>query len=77
MYIATNLEELRLQPGGIHELKGNFAGRLAIKLKHGIRMILRPAGEPPPCKPDGGLDWPNITGVIVEGMIDYHGKIIR
>ncbi len=35
-------------------------------------MILRPADEPPPSKPDGGLDWPNITGVIVEGIIDYH-----
>jgi plasmid maintenance system killer protein len=70
---ADTLDVMRTLPGGIHELKGDRAGQLALRLHGGYRLIIEPAGDPPPVKPDGGLDWTNVTAVRVMGIEDYHG----
>lgn len=69
---AANLEEIRHLPGRLHELTGDRAGTLAIVLKHGLRLIIEPADDPAPLKPDGGLDWRAITAVVVVDVEDYH-----
>ncbi len=69
---ATNLEAMRNLPGRTHELTGDRAGTFAIDLKHGDRLIVKPAEDPPPRKPDGGLDWQAITSVVVVTVENYH-----
>lgn len=69
---ADNLEVMRSLPGRTHELTGDRSGTLAIDLKHGRRLLIEPADEPPPTKPDGGLDWQAVRSVIVIGVEDYH-----
>ena len=69
---APSLEVLRGLPGGLHELKGTRAGQLALDLKGGDRLIIEPAHEPPPTKPDGGLDWKQVTAVRIVEVVDYH-----
>ena len=69
---ASTLEVLRALPGRTHELSGDRAGTFAIDLKHGYRLILKPAEDAPPRKPDGGLNWQAITSVIVIAVEDYH-----
>ena len=70
---AGNLEEMRNLPGRCHELKGDRAGQLALDLDHPYRLIFEPAHDPVPAKPDGGLDWTNVTAILVVGVEDYHG----
>lgn len=53
---AQNLEVVLTLPGRLHELKGDRAGTFAMSLKHGYRLILQPTEQPPPLKPDGGID---------------------
>ena len=69
---ASNLAEASSLPGNLHELTGDRRGALAINLKHGFRLLIRPAEEPPPTKVDGGLDWQAVRSVIVIGVEDYH-----
>ncbi len=69
---APSLDSLRGLPGGLHELKGNRAGQLALDLKGGDRLIIEPAHEPPPTKPDGGLDSKQVTAVRIVEVVDYH-----
>jgi len=51
---ARKLEALRSAAGDLHELKGDRAGQLSMKLKGGDRLIIEPAHDPPPQKADGG-----------------------
>lgn len=69
---ARTLEVLRNLPGGLHELRGNRAGQLAMDLKGGDRLVLEPAHNPPPTKADGGLDWAQVTSIRVVEVVDYH-----
>lgn len=71
--IATSLEMLRHLPGRLHELKGDRKGQLSLDLDHPYRLILRPLGEPPSVRDDGGLNWAAVTGVVVLGVEDTHG----
>lgn len=71
---ADNLEDLRSLPQArCHELIGNRAGQLSVDLVHPYRLIFMPASEPPPMKPDGGLDWSRVTAVLIIGVEDTHG----
>jgi hypothetical protein len=36
------------------------------------RLIFAPAHEPVPRKPDGGLDWTQVTAVCILDVEDYH-----
>ena len=69
---ASDLAAAGSLPGHLHELTGDRTGTLGINLKHGYRLLIKPAEEPPPTKPDGGLDWQAVRSVIVIGVEDYH-----
>ena len=71
---ADNLDVMRFLPQVYcHELKGNRAGQLAVKLDKGYRMVFEPADNPVPKKKDGGLDWTRVTAIrILELSEDYH-----
>ncbi len=55
-----------------HELLGNRKGELAVDLKHPYRLIFEPANDPIPRKPDGGLDWTQVTAINILEVVDYH-----
>lgn len=69
---AASLEDMQALPGNCHELTGERAGQLAISLSGGKRLILEPASNPAPAKPDGGLDWAKVTAIRVLAIYDYH-----
>jgi plasmid maintenance system killer protein len=69
---ASYLEVMRNLPGRCHELKGNRAGQLSLDLDGPFRLLFRPEKEPPPAKPDGGLDWTQVTAVVLVGVVDTH-----
>jgi proteic killer suppression protein len=69
---ARCLEDLRFAPGGLHELKGDRAGQLAMDLKGGDRLVIESANDLPPTRPGGGLDWGQVTAVRVVEVVDYH-----
>lgn len=69
---ANILEDMRNLPGRCHELLGDRAGQLSIDLDHPYRLIFEPANEPIPTKPDGGLDWKQVTVVKIIGVEDTH-----
>jgi plasmid maintenance system killer protein len=69
---ADTLEDMRTLPGArCHELKGNLSGKLAVDLEHPNRLVFFPAGEAPR-RPDGSLDWGQVTEIIIYGIGDYH-----
>jgi len=71
---ADNLAVMRFLPQSYcHELKGNRANQLAVKLDKGYRMVFEPANHPGPKKKNGGLDWTQVTAIrILELSEDYH-----
>jgi len=72
MEAAASLEEMRSLAGMCHELAGDRAGQLAIRVGGGKRLILEPANNPTPVNRDGGLDWPAVTAVRIVALLDYH-----
>ena len=69
---AQTLEVMRNLPGRCHELKGDRAGQLSIDLDGPYRLLFAPAHNPVPKKPDGGLDWPKVTAVVLVGVVNTH-----
>jgi len=69
---AENLAVLSSTPGHCHELKGDRAGCIAIRLQGGRRLIFEPAETPPPRKEDGGLDRQQVTAIVIVAVEDYH-----
>lgn len=70
---AASLEDMRHLPAArCHELKHDRKGELAVDLHGGLRLIFKPDHEPPPAKPDGGLDWTQVTAITVTAITDYH-----
>ena len=73
LHFAENLGDIRNVPGRCHELKGDRQGQLAMDLHKGYRLIFEPARQPAPTKPDGGLDWTQVTAIRILEVEDYHG----
>jgi proteic killer suppression protein len=74
MAAASTLAVLGTLPQArCHELAGDRKGQLAVDLKHPYRLVFRPANNPVPLKPDGGLDWAKVTAVTILEVVDYHG----
>ena len=71
MHDAENLEKLRFSPGAWHELAGDRKGQLACSLLKRVRLIFEPANDPLPVKPDGGLNWPEVTAIVNLEIVDY------
>lgn len=69
---ANTLEEVRCLPGRCHELTGNRSGQLAMDLVQPHRLVFVPNHDPPPRKPDKGLDWKKITNILIVEICDYH-----
>ena len=70
---AGTLEDIRGLPAArCHELKGSREGQLSVDLVHPHRLIFEPDHDPLPRKPDGGLDWTQVTKVLVLEVCDPH-----
>ena len=59
-------------PGRCHELTGKRKGELSVDLDHPYRLIFVPNHEPVPLKPDGGLDWKQVTAIMITEIEDTH-----
>ncbi len=68
---AKNLEVLRHNPGGWHELSGSRWGQLAASLDGLNRLVFEPNNDPRPVKADGGLDWSSVTEIVIIEITDY------
>jgi proteic killer suppression protein len=69
---AATLEQMRILPGGCEELKGDRAGQFSVRLAGGDRLIFEPDHDPVPIKADGGMDWQQITAILLLEIDDYH-----
>jgi proteic killer suppression protein len=70
---ADCLEDVRNLPGRFHQLTGDRSGEFAADLKGQYRLVFRPDHEPVPIKEDGGIDWSQVTAVmIIDVGVDYH-----
>ncbi|MGB0430629.1 MAG: type II toxin-antitoxin system RelE/ParE family toxin [Bacteroidia bacterium] len=71
---ATTLEDIRPLPGPkCHELTGEYEGSLAVSVSPNHRIIFEPANDPIPTSIDGGLDWAQVTEILITAInIDYH-----
>ena len=70
---AETLEDMRSLPAArCHELSQNRDGQLAVNLIHPKRLIFEPDDNPVLKKPNGGLDWENVTRITVLEVVDYH-----
>lgn len=57
-----------------HELDKDWAGHFAVDITGNWRLIFKPAHDPVPRMPDGGVDLAKVTAVEIAGVVDYHGK---
>ena len=70
---AETLEDMRCLPAARgHELTGDRKGQLAVDLVHPRRLVFEPDQTPPPTKEDGGLDWKQVTRIVIVEIVDYH-----
>lgn len=60
-------------PHRCHELKGNLKGELSLDLDHPYRLLFVPDHEPLPQRREGGLDWTQVTAIVIKGVEDTHG----
>ena len=61
------------RPNRCHELIGNRKGQLSVNLIHPYRLIFEPLNKPSPMRPEGGLDWLEVTAIKIKGVEDTHG----
>lgn len=72
---ATRLSDLGPPyqgPMRCHELTNNRAGQLSVDLDHPYRLILEPDHDPRPTRPDGGLNWNEVTAIKIIEIADTH-----
>ena len=69
---AHSLEVARSLPGKLEELKAGRKGHFSMRLKGGMRLILRPSEAPPPTKSDGGIDLAQVRTITIVEIGDYH-----
>ncbi len=69
---AQSMDDMRNMPGHWEELKNDRAGQFSTRLQGGLRLMVKPQKQPPPTKPDGGLDWRAIDNIYIFEMADYH-----
>ena len=70
---AETLDDMRqFASAHPHELLGDRAGQLAVNGKGAMRIIFEPDHDPPPNKPDGGLDWKRVTAIRIVAILNYH-----
>ena len=69
---AQSMDDMRTLPGYWEELKNDRAGQFSARLHGGWRLIVKPQKQPPPTKPDGGLDWRAVDSIHIIELVDYH-----
>ncbi len=69
---ADTLETMRPLPGKCHELDGDRKGQLAMTVTGRKRLVFEPVDPDSARKPDGGLDWSQVTAIRILGVEDYH-----
>ncbi len=70
---AVTLADIsRLPPARCHEMAGDRKGQLSVDLVHPYRLLFTPDHHPVPCKPDGGLDWCQVTRIVILEVADTH-----
>ncbi len=67
---ATRVTDL--VAGNPHPLKGDRLGQFALDLAGGRRLVFAPAHDPCPTRPDGSIEWSEITIISIEFIGDYH-----
>lgn len=67
---AAHVHEL--VAGRPHPLKGDRKGQFALDLHGGVRLVFEPNHTPVPCFADGGIDWAQVTQIIIVYIGDYH-----
>jgi len=60
-------------PHRCHELTGDRQGQLSVDLDHPYRLIFKPDHNRLPTRPEGGLDWKQVTAIEIIGIEDTHG----
>jgi proteic killer suppression protein len=71
---AETLEDVRHLPGHYHELKSNRKGEWACNLDQPYRLIFVPQEVPIPTDTHGKYLWPEIKGIKIVEITDYHEK---
>lgn len=61
-----------LVSGRPHPLQGARQGDFAVDLYGGDRLVFRAFRQPPPRKPDGSIDWSEVTEVTIVQLGNYH-----
>lgn len=70
---AENLAVISKIPAArCHELTGDYDGELAVDISKNYRIVFEPFHDPLPEKPDGGLDWEQVTAIRILRIEDYH-----
>ena len=69
---AQCMEVMRSLPGHWEELKNDRAEQFSVRSHGGLRLIVKPQTQPPPTKPDGGLDWAASDSIYIGEMVNYH-----
>ena len=70
---AERLDDIpRVPPPRCHEMSGDRNGQMSVDLFHPYRLIFSPDHDPLPTKKDGGLDWTQVTKILVKEIVDYH-----
>ena len=70
---AKTLEDMsRLPPARCHELGQDRQGQLAVDLVHPKRLVFKPDLDPLPDSAAGGLDWSQVTAIVIVEIVDYH-----
>jgi plasmid maintenance system killer protein len=60
-------------PHRCHELTGNLKGMLSMDLMHPYRLLFEVADLPVPQRPEGGLDWTQVTAIKIMKVENTHG----
>ena len=70
---AETLQQLHKDMPGlrIHEYQGREKGKLSIDVSGHVRLLFQPT-DPPPLKEDTGLDWAQITSIVILEVTDPH-----
>jgi toxin HigB-1 len=70
LFAAATVVEL--VAGRPHPLQGTRAGSFALDLHGGYRLIFKPTVQPPVKKPDGSIDWAQVSKVTITEVVNYH-----
>jgi plasmid maintenance system killer protein len=70
---ADNLADIsRVPPARCHELTGDRAGQLSVDLDHPYRLLFVVGNNPRPERESGGLDWEEVTEIVIIEIMDTH-----